>query len=72
MRSRRAREREIDLRRSTLGPDDEVVELDGASPAPPPPIRLYAGLPGPAEAEYVRPSADPTSLASLWRAAEAL
>ncbi|HTE64648.1 MAG TPA: hypothetical protein VK736_00115 [Candidatus Binatia bacterium] len=72
MRSRRARDREIDLRGTEPTAEDEVLELTEAPPVPPPPLRLFAGLPGPLEAEYARPTYDPTSLATLWRALESL
>ena len=72
MRSRRARDREIDLRGTGPTPEDEVLELSEAQSSPPPPLRLFAGLPGPLEAEYARPTHDPTGLATLWRALESL
>ena len=72
MRSLRARDREIDLRGTEPAADDEVLELTDIRPADPPPLRLFAVLPGPLEAEYARPAADPTSLAPLWRALESL
>jgi hypothetical protein len=72
MRSRRARDREIDLRGTSPTLDDEVLELAEAPAAAPPPLRIFAGLPGPLEAEYARPTRDPTSLASLWKAVESL
>jgi hypothetical protein len=72
MRSRRARDREIDLRGTELGPEEEVLEpAEGPAPTPPP-LRLFAGLPGPLEAEYAPPGPDPAGLASLWRALESL
>lgn len=71
MRSRRARDREIDLRGIEPTPEEEVLELAEA-PSPPPALRLFAGLPGPLEAEYALPERDPTGLASLWRALESL
>jgi hypothetical protein len=71
MRSRRAREREIDLRGTEPTPEDEVLELTEVAAAQPPPLRIFAGLPGPPEAEYA-PRPDPTGLAPLWRAIESL
>jgi hypothetical protein len=72
MRSRRARDGEIDLRGTEPTAEDEALELTEAPPAAPPPLRLFAGLPGPLEAEYARPTHDPTGLATLWRAVESL
>jgi hypothetical protein len=72
MRSRRARDREIDLRGTEPTPEDEVLELAEVAATPPPPLRIFAGLPGPPEAEYAPPTRDPTSLATLWRAIESL
>jgi hypothetical protein len=72
MRSRRAPDREIDLRGTEPNPEDEVLELAEVTATAPPPMRLFAGLPGPLEAEYAPPAPDPTGLASLWRALEGL
>lgn len=72
MRSRRALDREIDLRGTEPTHEDEVLELAEVPAPAPPPWRLFAGLPGPLEAEYARPAPDPTGLASLWRALESL
>ena len=72
MRSQRARDREIDLRGTGPTPDDEVLELAEVVAAPPPPLRIFAGMPGPREAEYAPSTPDPTGLATLWRAIESL
>jgi len=72
MRSERARDREIDLRRTIPNLADEVLELAESMDSVPPPLRLFAGMPGPLEAEYARPTRDPTGVASLWRAVESL
>jgi hypothetical protein len=70
---RRRAPREIDLGRADIGPADEVLELaPDARPPDPPPLRLFAGLPEPAEAPYVRGGDDPTGTASLWRAIASL
>jgi hypothetical protein len=72
MPSRRARDREIDLRGTEPSSQDEVLELAEVTASAPPPLRLFVGLPGPLEAEYAPPGPDPTGLASLWRALESL
>jgi hypothetical protein len=72
MRSRCARDREIDLRGTEHSTQDEVLELAEVTASALPPLRLFAGLPGPLEAEYAPPGPDPTGLASLWRALESL
>jgi len=46
----------------------EVVEIDPDVPPPEPPLRLFAGLPGPAEVPYARHAPDPTGMAGFWQA----
>ena len=55
-------------------PDPELVVLEvvPGAPQPPPPLRLFADLPGPREAEYAPRGHDALSLAGLWRALESL
>jgi hypothetical protein len=72
MPRRVVKDRSIDLRRTTLGPDDEVLELNLSAPPSPAPLRLFADLPGPREAEYALPPRDPGGLAGLWRVLESL
>jgi hypothetical protein len=72
MPRRLAEDRSINLRRAVLGPGDEVLELDPTAPPSAPPLRIFADLPGPPEAEYAPPPPDPVGLASLWRAVESL
>jgi hypothetical protein len=72
MRRRPGIERSIDLRRAVPDPELEVLEIVPGATPPPPPLRLFADLPGPREAEYAPPRRDPLSLAGLWRALESL
>ena len=51
----------------------EMITYNPADPPdPPPPVRVFAGLPEPLEVPYARASGDVAGLANLWRAIAAI